>query len=75
MTDKHTYYLGIIICFIVGAIITPFYGVFITVVRLATCIWGIVCDTFFFVPTMASAFHYKFWVEKAKLEQNKNNLN
>jgi hypothetical protein len=42
---------------------------------LSSCIWGILCDTFFFVPTMASAFHYKFWVEKAKLEQKNNHLN
>jgi hypothetical protein len=75
MTYKQTYYIGIVLCFIVGMIITPIYAFFITVVRLSSCIWGILCDTFFFVPTMASAFHYKFWVEKAKLEQKNNHLN
>ena len=75
MTYKQTYYLGIIICFIVGAIITPFYGILIAVIRLATCIWGIIYDTFLFVPTMTSAFHYKFWIERIKSEEENNHLN
>ena len=56
-------------------IIAPIYGLFIAIFRLCACVWGILYDTFFFVPTMVSAFHYKFWVEKAKLEQKNNHLN
>ena len=58
-----------------GAIITPFYGVFITAVRLAYCVGGIAYDTFFFIPTMASAFHYNFWLKVEGLKQKNNNLN
>jgi len=75
MTTKTQYYLGITLCFIIGAIITPFYGVFITLVRLACCLCGIAYDTFFFIPTMASAYHYKFWEKQVELEQENNHLN
>jgi len=75
MTTKTQYYLGITLCFIIGAIITPFYGVFITLVRLAYCVGGIAYDTFFFIPTMASAYHYKFWEKQVELEEENNHLN
>jgi len=75
MTTNTKYYLGMTLCFIIGAIITPFYGVFITLVRLAYCLYGIAYDTFFFIPTMASAFHYKFWEKVVELKQENNHLN
>ena len=75
MTTKTQYYLGMVLCFIAGAIITPFYGVFITAVRLAYCVGGIAYDTFFFIPTIASAFHYNFWLKVEGLKQKNNNLN
>ena len=75
MTYKQTYNIGIVLCFIIGMIIAPIYGLFIAIFRLCACVWGILYDTFFFVPTMVSAYHYKFWVEKAKLEQKNNHLN
>lgn len=75
MNTKTKYYLGITLCFIIGAIITPFYGVLITATRLAYCLWGIAYDTFFFIPTMASAFHYQFWMKVEGLKQKNNQLN
>ena len=75
MKTTTQYYLGITLCFIIGAIITPFYGVLITVLRLAQCLYGIAYDTFFFVPTMASAFHYKFWEKQMELKEKNNHLN
>lgn len=75
MKTKTTYYLGITLCFIVGAIVTPLYGVFITAIRLAYCVGGIAYDTFFFIPTMASAFHYNFWMKVEASKQKKDNLN
>ena len=93
MKTKKEYYLGITLCFIIGAIITPFYGVFITILRLAGaiitplygvfitilrlahCLWGIAYDTFFFIPTMASAYHYKFWEKQVESEEENNHLN
>jgi len=75
MKTKKEYYLGITLCFIIGAIITPFYGVFITILRLAHCLWGIAYDTFFFIPTMASAYHYKFWEKQVESEEENNHLN
>jgi len=75
MKTKTQYFLGITLCFIIGAIITPFYGVFITLVRLSCCLYGIAYDTFFFIPTMASAYHYKFWEKQEELKQKNNHLN
>jgi len=75
MSTKTQYFLGMTLCFIMGAIITPFYGILITATRLAHCLWGIAYDTCFFVPTMTSAFHYQFWMKMERLKQKNNQLN
>ena len=56
MNDKQVYYLGIVLSYIIGAIITPFFGVFIAVVRLLFCVVGILWDTFMFVPRVVNAW-------------------
>jgi|TARA_A100000171_G_C2021507_1_gene91329 uncharacterized iron-regulated membrane protein len=75
MNDKQVYYLGIVLSYIIGAIITPFFGVFIAVVRLLFCVVGILWDTFMFVPRVVNAWQDLCWRKEAKSALDKANLN
>ena len=55
------YYLGIVLCFVIGIAITPFYFVFIGIIRLFTCIVGTIVDSFLLVPIIVEQYRTKFW--------------
>ena len=75
MNDKQVYYLGIILSYILGIIITPFFFVFIAVVRLSICMLQILCDTVLFTPRVVTAWEEKHWGKQNESEQNNTNLN
>ena len=75
MTDKTKYYLGMTASYIAGAIVTPFFFICITVIRLALCLWGIAYDTFMFTPRVVMAWDERFWVNLVESKSDKNNLN
>jgi hypothetical protein len=55
------YYLGIVLCFIIGIVITPFYFVVLGTIRLSHCILGIIIDSFLLVPIIVEQYRTKFW--------------
>ena len=75
MTNNQTYYLGMALSYILGAIITPFFFLFIAVVRIALCIVGIVYDTFMFTPRVVTAWQERHWQNLAKSAMDKAHLN
>ena len=75
MNDKQVYYLGIILSYILGIIITPFFFAFIAVVRLLVCVLQILWDSFLFTPRVVTAWEEKCWDKQNKSEQNNTNLN
>jgi len=75
MKTIHRYYLGLTLCYIVGAVITPFFGLFIAIVRLAACIGGILVDTFLLVPRIVQDYQGKFWDRQIELSREKLNQN
>ena len=75
MNDKQVYYLGIILSYILGIVITPFFFAFIAVVRLLICVCQILCDTFLFTPRVVTAWQVKCWEKQNESKQNNTNLN
>ena len=75
MNDKTEYYLGLILSYILGIVITPFFFVFIAVVRLSICMLQILCDSVLFTPRVVTAWEEKCWDKQNKSEQNNTNLN
>ena len=57
------YYIGMVLCFIVGIIVTPFYFVFVGIIRLFTCIVRTIIDSFLLVPIIIEQYRTKFWDE------------
>ena len=55
------YYLGIVLCFIIGIVITPFYFVFLGIVRIFHCVLSTVVDSFLLVPIIVEQYRTKFW--------------
>ena len=54
------YYLGIVLCFIIGIVITPFYFVFLGIVRIFHCVLSTVVDSFLLVPIIVEQYKTKF---------------
>lgn len=75
MDDKLEYYIGIIMSYILGIVITPFFFAFIAVVRLSICALQILCDAFLFTPRVVTAWQVKCWEKQSQSEQNNTNLN
>lgn len=75
MTDKQTYYLGIILSYVVGFLITPVFFVVIGFARLLITALGIAYDTFMFTPRVVNTFIYRHYEQEIKSDTNKNNLN
>ena len=75
MNDKQQYYIGLILSYILGIVITPFFFAFIAVVRLLICVLQIAWDTFLFTPRVVTAWQVKCWDKQNQSEQNKTNLN
>ena len=55
------YYLGIVLCFIIGIVITPFYFVFLGIVRIFHCVLSTVVDSFLLVPIIVEQYRTTFW--------------
>ena len=55
------YYLGIVLCFIIGIVITPFYFVFLGIVRIFHCVLSTVVDSSLLVPIIVEQYRTKFW--------------
>ena len=55
------YYLGIVLCFIIGIVITPFYFVFLGIVRIFHCVLSTEVDSFLLVPIIVEQYRTKFW--------------
>ena len=75
MNDKLEYYIGIVMSYILGIVITPFFFAFIAVVRLSICALQILCDAFLFTPRVVTAWQVKCWEKQNQSEQNNTNLN
>lgn len=75
MTDKQTYYLGIILSYAVGLLLTPVFFVVIGFCRLVLTALGIAYDTFMFTPRVVNTFIYKHYEQEIKSNSNRNNLN
>jgi hypothetical protein len=55
------YYLGIVLCFIIGIVITPFYFVVLGAIRLFHCVLSTIVDSFLLVPIIVEQYRVKFW--------------
>mgnify|MGYP003386407374 FL=1 len=75
MTDKQTYYLGIILSYAVGLLLTPVFFVVIGFCRLVLTALGIAYDTFMFTPRVVNTFIYRHYEQEIKSNPNRNNLN
>lgn len=75
MNDKLEYYVGLILSYVLGIVITPFFFAFIAVVRLLICLSQIAWDTFLFTPRVVNAWQLKCWEKQNQSEQNNTNLN
>jgi len=75
MTDKQTYYLGIILSYAVGFLLTPVFFVVIGFCRLVLTALGIAYDTFMFTPRVVNTFIYRHYEQQIESDSNRNNLN
>ena len=55
------YYLGIVLCFILGMVVTPFYFVLLGIIRISHCVISTVVDSFLLVPIIVEQYKTKFW--------------
>jgi len=55
------YYIGIVLCFIIGIVITPFYFVALGTIRMFHCVLSTIVDSFLLVPIIVEQYRVKFW--------------
>ncbi len=58
MTEKQQYWLGVVLCYIVGMCLVPIYFVVIAICRIGMAVCSIAYDTFMFTPRVVNAFIY-----------------
>ena len=75
MNDKSEYYVGLVLSYIIGIVMTPIYFALIAVVRLLVCVGQILLDTFLFTPKVVTQWQAKCWEKQNESEQNNTNLN
>lgn len=75
MNDKQEYYVGLVLSYILGILLTPIFFAFIGVIRLLICVGQIALDAFLFTPRVVTAWQVKCWEKENKSEQNNTNLN
>ena len=75
MNDKQEYYVGLILSYILGILLTPIFFAFIGVIRLFICVGQIAWDAFLFTPRVVTAWQVKCWEKQNQSEQNNTNLN
>ena len=75
MNDKTEYYIGLVLSYAIGILVTPLFFAFIAVVRLLLCVVQILWDAFLFTPRVVTAWQVKCWDKQNKSEQNNTNLN
>jgi len=65
MEEKFELYLGLLITFICGFILTPIFFVVVVLARVIPCLWSIIVDTFLFTPRIAQNYENQFWRKQA----------
>jgi hypothetical protein len=75
MNDKQEYYVGLVLSYILGILLTPIFFAFIGVVRILLCVVQILWDAFLFTPRVVTAWQVKCWEKQSQSEQNNTNLN
>ena len=75
MNDKQEYYVGLVLSYILGILLTPIFFAFMGVVRLLICVGQIAWDAFLFTPRVVTAWQVKCWEKQNQSEQNNTNLN
>ena len=75
MTEKTEYWLGIILSYVVGLILTIPFLVVIGVCRLAITVCGVAYDTFMFTPRVVNAYIYGHYARQAKSKRDSIHLN
>ena len=75
MTERQEYYLGIVLSYIAGAILTIPFFVFIGTCRLFMFICDLAYDTFMFTPRVVTSWQYKHWEKQRKTKINLHRLN
>ena len=75
MNDKTEYYIGLVLSYAIGILVTPLFFAFIAVVRLLLCVVQILWDAFLFTPRVVTAWQVKCWAKQNELKQNNTNLN
>ena len=75
MNDKTEYYVGLVLSYIIGILLTPIFFAFMGVVRLLICVGQIAWDAFLFTPRVGTAWQVKCWEKQNQSKQNNTNLN
>ena len=75
MTERQQYYLGIILSYVVGILITPIFFAVIGVCRLFITVCGIAYDAFMFTPRVVNSFIYRHYEKELESENTSTNLN
>lgn len=75
MTERQEYYLGITLSYMVGALLTLPFLVFIAIVRIVMCIGGVLYDTFMFTPRVVIAYQYRHWEKQIESGAKNTHLN
>ena len=75
MTERQQYYLGIILSYAVGLLITPIFFAVIGVCRIAITVCGIIYDAFMFTPRVVNSFIYRHYEKELESERDSTHLN
>ena len=75
MNDKTEYYIGLVLSYAIGILVTPLFFAFIAVVRLLLCVVQILWDAFLFTPRVVTEWQARCWAKQKQSKQNNTNLN
>ena len=75
MTERQQYYLGIVLSYAIGLLITPIFFAVIGVCRLFITVCGIAYETFMFTPRVVNSFIYRHYEKELESKGNSEHLN
>lgn len=75
MTEKTQYWLGVILSYAVGLILTIPFLVVVGVCRLAITVCGVAYDTFMFTPRVVNAYIYRHYDKQEQSIKDSIHLN
>jgi putative effector of murein hydrolase len=75
MTEKAQYWLGIILSYAVGLILTIPFFVVVGVCRLSLTACGVAYDTFMFTPRVVNSFIYRHYEKEERSNKDSIHLN